>query len=186
MKLTKGKGYAAYLIGMGIVLLMGAVTSARLYPKLSLSINISNLINFYDPIGIAFVLVVCLISLLGTGLLRPFKDAVVCMFSKKKYDSARYERCLLAVKTTILAAFAAGFMICLISTVNAFKSMDLSGGASMFGTHISTGLLTPIYALVIVFVLLPVYVELKFRLSEKTEQSSTPSISVHVKSKKSR
>ena len=164
--------YIIYLIIMGFVLLMGTVTNARLFPQLEFTLNFHNLINFYDPLGIVFMLAVCLIALLGTKSLRPLKDAFVFLFSKQEYSAEQKKNGLLAVKTTMLSAFAAGFVMFLISVVNVLKSMDLSGGASMVGVELSKGLLTPIYALVIVFILLPLYVELKRSLTQKAESGT--------------
>jgi len=83
----------------------------------------------------------------------------------------------------MLSAFVAGFIMFLISVVNVLKSMDLSGGYSMIGVQLSVGLLTPIYSLVIAFILLPVYVELKRGLSQKAD--SKQDTSVRAKNKKS-
>lgn len=57
----------------------------------------------------------------------------------------------------------------LISVVNILKGMDMSSGYSMLGNELSTGLIAPIYSLVIVFILLPVYAELKRSLSAKID-----------------
>ena len=157
--------YIIYLLVMGFALVMGAVTNVRLFPAFSVTINFSNIINFFDPVGIAFMLVVCLIVLLGTRSLRSLKDAFVFPFSKKVYTAAQREDSLLAVKTTMLSAFAAGFIMFLISVVNVLKSMDLSGGVSMLGVELSKGLITPIYSVVIDFILLPLYVKLKRKQS---------------------
>jgi len=161
--------YAIYLVTMGIALVMGAVTNVRLFPALSISINFSNIINFLDIVGLVFILVVCLIALLLTRTIRPLKDALVFMFSKRDYSAAQCDECLLAVKTATIASSAAGFIMFLISLVNVLKSMDLSGGMSMLGVDLSKGLITPIYSLVIAFILLPLYVELKRTHSQKAD-----------------
>ena len=57
----------------------------------------------------------------------------------------------------------------LISVVNVLKGLNLDGGVSMLGADLAKGLITPIYSLVIAFILLPVYVELKRSLSRKTD-----------------
>jgi len=183
MKWTKGMQYIIYLVAMGIALVMGAVTNVRLFPALSVTINFSNIINFFDIVGIAFILVVCLIALLCTRSIRPLKDAFVFMFSKRSYTAAQCEECLLAVKTTVLSAAAAGFIMFLISVVNILKSMDLSGGVSMLGTQLAVGLLTPVYSLMIVFILLPLYVGLKRSLSQKPD-AGKQHIAVRAKNKK--
>jgi len=175
--------YAIYLVAMGIALVMGAVTNVRLFPALSVTINFSNIINFFDPEGLVFMLAICLITLLGTKSIRPLKNAFVFMFSKKEPTAALCESSLLAVKTTVISAATAGFIMFLISVVNMLKSMDLSGGYSMVGIELSVGLLTPIYALVIVFILLPIYVELKRRLSQKPD-AGKQHIAVRAKNKK--
>ena len=175
--------YAIYLVAMGIALIMGAVTNVRLFPALSVTIDFSNIINFFDPEGLVFVLAICLIALLGTRSIRALTNAFVFMFSKKEPAAALCESSLLAVETTVISAAAAGFIMFLISVVNMLKSMDLSGGYSMVGIELSVGLLTPIYALVIIFILLPVYVELKRRLSQKPD-AGKQHIAVRAKNKK--
>lgn len=175
--------YAIYLVAMGIALIMGAVTNVRLFPALSVTLNFSNIINFFDPEGLVFMLAVCLIALLGTRSIRPLKNAFVFMFSKKEPAAALCESSLLAVKTTVISAAAAGFIMFLISVVNMLKSMDLSGGYSMAGVELSVGLLTPIYSLVFVFILLPIYVELKRRLSQKPD-AGKQHIAVRTKNKR--
>lgn len=82
----------------------------------------------------------------------------------------------------MLSAFAAGFIMFLISVVNVLKSMDLSGEVSMLGVDLSKGLITPIYSLVIAFILLPVYVELKRGLSQTAD--SKQEIAARAKNKK--
>ena len=180
--ITKGAHYAIYLMAMGIVLGMGAVTNVRSVPALSVHINFSNIINFLDIAGLTFILIVCLIALLCTRSVCPLKDAFVYMFIKGEYTADQCESCLLAVKTTMLSAFAAGFIMFLISVVNVLKSMDLSGGVSMLGVDLSKGLITPIYSLVIAFILLPVYVELKRGLSQTAD--SKQEIAARAKNKK--
>lgn len=166
--------YTIYLIVTGITLLMGAVTTVGLYPALSVNINFSNILNFLDIVGIAFILAVCLIALFCTRSILPLKDAFVFMFSKWDYTAPQCEDCLLAVKTTIISMCAAGFIMFLISVVNVLKGMDLSGEISMLGLELSTGLLTPIYSLVIAFILLPIYVELKRCYSEERGNRYSP------------
>ncbi len=183
MKMTKGMSYIMYLVVMGIALVMGAVTNVSLFPALSVTINFSNIINFFDLIGIAFILVVCLIALLCTRSIRPLKDAFVFMFSKRDYSAAQCGECLLAVKTAVISAAGAGFIMFLISVVNVLKSMDLSGGTSTLGTQLAVGLLTPVYSLVIAFILLPLYVGLKRNLSQKTD-SGKQHIAVRPKNRK--
>ena len=167
MKLPRGISYALYLIAMGITLSLGAVATLRLYPTLSLTLNVSYLINFLDIASLVFLLLVCLLALLCTRSLRPLKAAFVWMFSRREFTAAQCEESLLAVKTTVLAAFAAGLMLFLTSIVNALKSLDLSDGVSRMGAQLSAGLIAPIYALTVAFILLPVYVELKRALSRK-------------------
>lgn len=182
LDIKKCRYYAIYLIAMGIVLVIGAVTNVRLYSAPSITINFGNIINFLDIVGLVFVLITCLVVLLCTRSVCPFKDAFVSMFIKVEYTIDQYESCLLAVKTAMLSAFTAGFIMFLISVVNVLKSMDLSGGASMLGVELSKGLIAPIYSLVITFILLPVYVELKRGLSQKADNKQDSS--VRTKNKK--
>lgn len=173
---AKSVHYAMYLFAMGMVLVMGAVTHIGPFPERSVHINFANIINFLDVVGLAFLLLVCLIALLCTSSVRPLKDAVVLMFIQGGYSADRCERCLLAVKTTILSAFAAGLIMFLFSVVNMLRSMDLSGGVSTLGADLATGLLTPLYALVIALILLPVYVESKRGLSQKADGRQDTSV----------
>jgi len=182
LSITQGIRYVIYLIAMGIVLVMGAVTNVRLIPALAITIEFQNIINFFDPAGLAFILITCLVVLLCTRSVRPLKDAVVFLFSKEEYTAEQCERCLLAVKTAMLSAFAGGFFMFLSSVVNMLKSLELSGGASMVGVELSKGLITPIYSLVVAFILLPVYVELKRGPLQKPD--SKQDTSVRPKNKK--
>ena len=165
--LTKSIHYGIYLVIMGIVLTLSAVTDIGLIPSLHISINFINIINFLDLVGLVFILSVCLITLLCTRSVRPLKDAFVMALCKGEYTADQCENSMLSVKLTMISAFAAGCITFLISVVNILKGMDMSGGYSMIGNDLSTGLITPIYSLVIVFILLPVYVELKRSLSPK-------------------
>lgn len=167
----QGLYYVVYLVVMAIVLTLGAVINIGMIPAPSVSVNFSNIINFLDIAGIVFVLAVCLIALLCTKSLRPLKDAFLFLFRGPERAGIRYEDCLLAVKTTMAAAAAAGVMMFLMSVVNILKGMDLSGGSLRLGTQLATGLLTPIYSLVVAFILLPVYVALKRRLAQKGEEA---------------
>lgn len=157
--------YIIYLLVMGLLLCLGAVTSVRMYPAFALSINIGNIINFLDFWGIFFVLAVCLVVLICTKSLRPLKNAFVFMFRMSDYTTAQCEDCLLAVWTAICSALAAGGIMFLMSVVNVLKSMDLSSGVSSLGLDLSLGLLSLIYAFVIVFILLPIYSSLKRKLT---------------------
>ena len=166
---TKSIHYAIYLVIMGIVLALSAVTNISLFPSLYISINFSNIINFLDIVGLVFIVIVCLITLLCTRSARPLKDAFAFALCKGEYTADQCENSLLSVKLTMLSAFVAGCIMFLISVVNILKSMDMSSGYSMLGNEISTGLIAPIYSLVIMFILLPVYVELKRNLSPKMD-----------------
>ena len=167
---TKTIHYAIYLVMMGIVLALSAVTNIRLFPSLHISINFSDIINFLDIVGLVFILIVCLITLLCTRSARPLKDAVVFSLCKGEYTADQCENSLLSVKLTMLSAFVAGCIMFLISLVNILKGMDMSSGYSMLGNDLATGLITPIYSLVIVFILLPVYAELKRGLSPNSDK----------------
>ena len=166
---TKSIHYAIYLVTMGIVLALGAVSDIVLFPSLRISIDFMNIINFLDFVGLAFILVVCLITLLCTRSARALKDAFVIALCKGEYTAEQCENSLLSVKLTMLSAFAAGCIMFLISVVNILKSMDMTSGYSMLGNELSTGLIAPIYSLVIAFILLPVYAELKRSLSAKID-----------------
>ena len=167
--LTKSIHYAIYLVMMGIVLALSAVTNISLFPSLYISINFSSIINFLDIVGLMFILIVCLITLFCTRSARPLKDAFVFALCNGEYTADQCENSLLSVKLTMLAAFVAGCIMFLISVVNILKGMDMSSGYSMLGNELSTGLIAPIYSLLIMFILLPVYVELKRSLSSKTD-----------------
>ena len=166
---TKSIHYLIYLIIMGIVLALCAVTNISLFPSLYISINFIYIINFLDIVGIVFILVVCLIILLCTRSVLPLRDAFVFMLCKGEHTADQCKNSLLSVILTMLSAFAAGCIMFLISVVKILKSIDLSSGYSMLGIELSKGLITPIYSLVIVFILLPIYVELKRSLLEKMD-----------------
>ena len=166
---TKSIHYAIYLVTMGLVLALGAVSDIMLFPTLYISINFMNIINFLDFVDLGFIFVVCLITLLCTRSARPLKDAFVIALCKGDYTAEQYENSLLSVKLTMLSAFAAGCIMFLISVVNILKSMDMTSGYSMLGNELSAGLIAPIYSLVIAFILLPVYAELKRSLSAKID-----------------
>ena len=166
---TKTIHYAIYLVMMGIVLALSAVTNIRLFPSLHISINFSDIINFLDIVGLVFMLIVCLITLLCTRSVRPLKDAFAIALCTREYTADQCENSLLSVKLTMLSAFVAGCIMFLISLVNILKGMDMSSGYSMLGNNLSNGLIAPIYSLVIVLILLPVYVELKRSPAQKTD-----------------
>lgn len=169
LDIRKSRYYAIYIIAMGFVLVMGAVTNVNLYFAPLITINFQNIINFIDIVSLVFILIACLVALLCTRSVCSLKDAFVLMLCKGEYTTDQYESCLLAVKTTVLSAFAGGFIMFLISVVNVLKGLNLDGGVSMLGADLAKGLITPIYSLVIAFILLPVYVELKRGLSRKTD-----------------
>ena len=169
LDVKKSSYYAIYIIAMVVVLIMGAVTNVNLYFSPFITINLLNIRNFLDIVSLLFILIVCLVALLCTRSVCPLKDAIILMFCKGEYTADQYESCLLAVKTTVLSAFAGGFIMFLISVVNVLKGLNLDGGVSMLGADLAKGRITPIYSLVIAFILLPVYVELKRCLSRKTD-----------------
>lgn len=169
LDIKKSRYYAIYIIAMGFVLTMGAVTNVNLYFSPFITIELHNIINFLDIVGLLFILIVCLVALICTRSVSLLKDAFALVLCKGEYTTDQYESCLLAVKTTVLSAFAGGFIMFLISVVNVLKGMNLDGGVSMLGADLAKGLITPIYSLVIAFILLPVYVELKRGLSRKTD-----------------
>lgn len=153
--------YILYLVAMAILLFMGAVTKASMFPAFSLQINFANLINFLDIWGIVFLLVSILVILFFTKSLSPMKDAVLFVLGKRDAALVQYEECILAVKTTMISAMSSGMLMFLMSMVNVFKGIDMDGGSAHFGTQFATGLISLIYGGIVVLIVLPIYVHLK-------------------------
>ena len=175
--------YLIYLAAMGFLLFMGAVTTIRIVPALAIHINFANIINFLDVQGIVFVLLLIFLVLLLTKSLIPMKDAFLFVLGKRDVALIKHEECILAVKTTMVSAVSAGTIMFLISVVNMLKSMDLEGGSSRLGLHLSIGLLSLIYGGIVVLIVLPLYVSLKRSLTQKQEMKKHQPVSIRSKKK---
>lgn len=167
--------YLIYLATLGILLFMGAVTTIRIVPSFAVHIDFSNIINFLDIQSIIFVLLSVFLILYFTKSLRAVKDAVLFALGKRDAGRIHCEECILAVRTTMGGAVSAGTILFLMSVINMLKGMDLDAGVSRVGLHLSIGLLSLVYAGIIVLIMLPVYVHLKRSLLENkgyTQQKS--------------
>lgn len=183
MKVNRGMKYLLYLVVMSGVLFLGTVTRISLLPSFAISIDVSNLINFLNPVALFFVLLVSLVVLIGTHSVKSVADAFVWMFRPLKKTVAELEMTLLALKTAMLTGLSAGFIMFLMELINALKSMELESGVSMLGAHIAIGLTAPIYGIILMLILLPVFAEIKRELIHEKEYTGRQSMPVRTKKK---
>lgn len=161
--------YLIYLLSMAFLLVLGSITSVTIIPAFELQINFANLINFLDIWGIIFLLTMLLVFLLCTRTLLPLKDAMLYALGKKDTSDIQVDACLLAVNTVMISAVSVGSLMFLISLVNLVKGLDMETECSSFGILFSQGVLSLIYAVIVVLIMLPVNIQLKRSLSESKE-----------------
>ena len=161
--------YLIYLLAMVFLLAMGSCTTVAIVPSFELHINFANLINFLDIWGIFLLLTILLIILFFTKTLSPLKDAMLFTLGKKNASDIQVESCLLAVNTVMISSVSVGGLMFLISLVNLVKGMDMETGCSSFGVLFSQGVLSLIYAGIVVLIMLPVYIQVKRSVSESNE-----------------
>lgn len=161
--------YLIYLLAMVFLLAMGSCTTVAIVPSFELHINFANLINFLDIWGIFLLLTILLIILFFTKTLSPLKDAMLFTLGKKDTSDIQVDSCLLAVNTVMISAVSVGGLMFLISLVNLFKGMDMSTGYRGLGILLSQGVLSLVYAGIVVLIMLPVYIQLKRSVSESNE-----------------
>ena len=161
--------YLIYLLAMVFLLAMGSCTTVTIVPSFELQINFANLINFIDIWGIFLLLTILLIILFFTKTLSPLKDAMLFTLGKKNASDIQVESCLLAVNTVMISSVSVGGLMFLISLVNLVKGMDMETGCSSFGVLFSQGVLSLIYAGIVVLIMLPVYIQVKRSVSESNE-----------------
>ena len=160
--------YILYLVAMGILLMLGAITNVQIIPALAITLDFGLIIHYLNIFGIFFMASVCLVVLVFTKSKGSVKDAFLFMFRKQKFTLLQYENCLLSVKTTIVSAFISGGILLLMSAVNALYSMNLSSRArEHIGPQLGMGLSGVVYSCIIFFILRPVYLTLKRGLLEK-------------------
>lgn len=161
--------YLIYLLAMVFLLAMGSITTVTIIPSFELHINFANLINFLDIWGIVLLLSFLLIILFFTRTLLPLKDALLLALGKKDPSDIQVDSCLLAVNTVMISAVSVGGLLFLISLVNLVKGMDMSAGYRGIGILFSQGVLSLVYAGIVVLIMLPVYIQLKRSVSESKE-----------------
>lgn len=161
--------YLIYLLAMVFLLAMGSITTVTIGPSFELHIDFANLINFLDIWGIVLLLTILLVILFFTRTLLPLKDALLLALGKKDISDVQVDSCLLAVNTVMISAVSVGGLMFLISLVNLVKGMDMETGCSSFGILFSQGVLSLIYAGIVVLIMLPVYIQLKRNMLESKE-----------------
>lgn len=161
--------YLIYLLAMVFLLAMGSITTVTIVPSFELHINFANLINFLDIWGIVLLLAILVVILFFTRTLLPLKDALLFTLGKKDTSDIQVDGCLLAVNTVMISAVSVGGLMFLISLVNLFKGMDMSTGYLGLGILLSQGVLSLVYAGIVVLIMLPVYIQLKRSMSESGE-----------------
>ena len=154
---------------MVFLLAMGSITTVTIGPSFELHIDFANLINFLDIWGIVLLLSFLLIILFFTRTLSPLKNAMLFALGKKDASDIQVDACLLAVNTVMISAVSVGGLMFLISLVNLVKGMDMSAGYRGFGILFSQGVLSLVYAGIVVLIMLPVYIQLKRSMSESGE-----------------
>ena len=174
LKNNPAVSYILYLVTMGILLMLGAITNVQIIPALAITLDFGLIIHYLNIFGIFFMASVCLVVLVFTKSLGAVKDAFLFMFRKQEFTLLQYENCLLAVKTTIVSAFLSGGILLLMAAVNALYSMNLSSRVrEHIGPQLGMGLSGVVYSCIIFFILLPVYLTLKRGLLEKKMKQDT-------------
>ncbi len=166
-----GVYYILYLATMGILLMLGAITSVRIVPEFAITLDFGLIINYLNIFGIFFVIAVCLVVLIFTKSVGAIKDAFLFMFRSQNLTLMQFENCLLAVKTVVVSAFISGGILFAVSVVNVMYSMNLNSSArSYVGPQLGMGMASLVYSCIIFFMFLPVYLFLKRGLIQKRTQ----------------
>lgn len=155
MKKTKNAGiwYVVYLFGIMIFLLILITCDGA-------SISLSKISNATDPYTLIFVVGICLLSLICTKMLIPFKNAICyIIFRNNEFTTKQLKASMLSVKVVFISALLGGGIGFVGQIINFSRSMDTD--LAIMGSHIIVALISCFYGMVICIVLLPVYVLLK-------------------------
>lgn len=156
-------GYMGYLVCLSVLLFAEMTVDHHGIPGFSWSIDVAQVINFFDPVLLLTMLASSVLLLCGCKLLPAMAGAFRFMFSKKEYEScstaqaARYRR---GVRTAFLGFVLGGMLSAVSDVIHTIKSMSLAaevGGALLYSLDFL------VYSLVALLILLPIEQALKQR-----------------------
>ena len=140
-------GYLIYLAGLLICHMYG--------------IGLDRVYNFIDLISFGFIVVPCILMLIGTGCWKGFIKAFVYISGRKEYNKKEMKESAQAVKLVCISSLIFGVLGVAISVINILHCMDLDFGLSNIGPDISVAFISVFYAAIINAVLVPLYFKLK-------------------------
>ena len=156
-------GYMGYLVCLSALVFAEMTVDYHDIPGFSWSIDVAQVVNFFDPVLLLTMLTSSVLLLCGCKLLPSMVGAFRFMFSKKEYESCstaqatRYRR---GVRTAFLGFVLGGMLSVVIDVIDMIKSMSLTaevGGVTLYSLDFL------IYSLVALLILLPIEQALKQR-----------------------
>ena len=171
--------YLVYLFGCALLVGGGAVCSVT--PS-GIRLDVANLLSLLDYTTLAFLLIACVLVLLGNNSFRAFGWAIRAMFQEKKPSAARALESYLAIGS--LLAGGAGSLLSLI------KMMHSLGGGNLeeLGIALNVACLSLGYAIFLNLLLLPVGFLLRKTLGEieQADKVDQAAGTISVRRKRSR
>lgn len=149
--------YVLYVFGSCLLLYLGSIFRVSAG---SIHIVPSRIANFLDVRAFLFVLLFCLLVLLGMRAIQDFRKAISLMVRGGSASAAQYRQCARVVKAVMHTAVASGAAYAVIQAINLLQAMDLSSRSSV-GPSAVSALLSIFYAAVICVLLIPVVLTMK-------------------------
>ena len=97
--------YLVYLFGCALLVGGGAVCSVT---PAGIRLDVANLLSLLDYTTLAFLLIACVLVLLGNNSFRAFGWAIRAMFQEKKPSAARALESYLAYRQVAIGSLLAG------------------------------------------------------------------------------
>ena len=172
--------YLVYLFGCALLVGGGAVCSVT---PAGIRLDVANLLSLLDYTTLAFLLIACVLVLLGNNSFRAFGWAIRAMFQEKKPSAARALESYLVAIGSLLAG-GAGSLLSLI------KMMHSLGGGNLeeLGIALNVACLSLGYAIFLNLLLLPVGFLLRKTLGEieQADKVDQAAGTISVRRKRSR
>lgn len=154
--------YLVYLFGC--VLLVGGGAVCSVTPS-GIRLDVANLLSLLDYTTLAFLLIACVLVLLGNNSFRAFGWAIRAMFQEKKPSAARALESYLAYRQVAIGSLLAGGAGSLLSLIKMMHSLG-GGNLEELGIALNVACLSLGYAIFLNLLLLPVGFLLRKTLGE--------------------
>ena len=165
--------YLVYLFGCALLVGGGAVCSVT---PAGIRLDVANLLSLLDYTTLAFLLIACVLVLLGNNSFRAFGWAIRAMFQEKKPSAAR-----------ALESYLAGGAGSLLSLIKMMHSLG-GGNLEELGIALNVACLSLGYAIFLNLLLLPVGFLLRKTLGEieQADKVDQAAGTISVRRKRSR